>query len=85
MKLINKLFILIIKFYKYFISPILGNRCRYLPTCSDYYIESLKIHGLIKGTILGVKRIITCHPFKLLGGDSGLDLVPNKKDLKKEN
>ncbi len=84
-KIIIFLNICLIKFYKYFISPILGNRCRYLPTCSDYYIESLKIHGLIRGTILGVKRIIRCHPFKLLGGNSGLDLVPNKKNLKKEN
>ena len=77
--------ILIIKFYQQAISQYLPSSCRYLPTCSDYYIESLKIHGLIKGTILGMKRIIRCHPFKLLGGNSGLDLVPNKKNLKKEN
>ena len=83
-KLIIFLNISIIKFYKYFISPLLGNRCRYLPTCSEYYIESLKTHGLIKGSILGIKRIVSCHPFKFLGGRSGLDLVPNKKDLNKE-
>ena len=76
--------IYIIKFYQYFISPLLGNRCRYLPTCSHYYIESLKTHGLIKGSVLGIKRILSCHPFKILGGGSGLDLVPNKKDLTKE-
>ena len=83
-KLIIFLNISIIKFYKYFISPLLGNRCRYLPTCSEYYIESLRTHGLIKGSILGIKRIVSCHPFKFLGGRSGLDLVPNKKDLNKE-
>jgi len=83
-KLIIFLNISIIKFYKYFISPLLGSRCRYLPTCSDYYIESLRAHGLIKGSILGIKRIVSCHPFKFLGGRSGLDLVPNKKDLNKE-
>ena len=83
-KLIIFLNIYIIKFYQYFISPLLGNRCRYLPTCSEYYIESLKTHGLIKGSVMGIKRILSCHPFKILGGGSGLDLVPNKKDLNKE-
>ena len=83
-KLIILLNIYIIKFYQYFISPLLGSRCRYLPTCSEYYIDSLKVHGLIKGSILGVKRIFSCHPFKILGGGDGLDVVPNKKDLTKE-
>ena len=83
-KLIIFLNIYIIKFYQYFISPLLGNRCRYLPTCSEYYIESLRTHGLIKGSILGIKRIFSCHPFKILGGGDGLDVVPNKKDLTKE-
>ena len=83
-KLIILLNIYIIKFYQYFISPLLGSRCRYLPTCSEYYIDSLRIHGLIKGSILGIKRIFSCHPFKILGGGDGLDVVPNKKDLTKE-
>ena len=83
-KLIVSLNIYIIIFYQYFISPLLGNRCRYLPTCSEYYIDSLKTHGLIKGSVMGIKRILSCHPFKILGGGSGLDLVPNKKDLTKE-
>ena len=83
-KLIILLNIYIIKFYQYFISPLLESRCRYLPTCSEYYIDSLKVHGLIKGSILGIKRIFSCHPFKILGGGDGLDVVPNKKDLTKE-
>ena len=83
-KLIIYLNIYIIKFYQYFISPILGNRCRYLPTCSEYYIDSLRVHGLIKGSILGIKRIFSCHPFKILGGGQGLDVVPSKKNLNKE-
>ena len=83
-KLIIFLNILIIKFYQYLISPILGNKCRYLPTCSEYYIESLKMHGFIKGAYLGLKRILSCHPIKILGGGSGLDLVPEKKKLIKE-
>ena len=83
-KIIIFLNIYIIKFYQYFISPLLGSRCRYLPTCSEYYIDSLRVHGLIKGSILGIKRIFSCHPFKILGGGDGLDVVPNKKDLTKE-
>ena len=83
-KLIIFLNILIIKFYQYLISPILGNKCRYLPTCSEYYIESLKMHGFIKGSYLGLKRILSCHPIKILGGGSGLDFVPGKKKLIKE-
>ena len=83
-KFIILLNIYIIKFYQYFISPFLGSRCRYLPTCSEYYINSLRVHGLIKGSILGIKRIFSCHPFKILGGGDGLDVVPNKKDLTKE-
>ena len=83
-KLIISLNIYIIKFYQYFISPIFGNRCRYFTTCSEYYIESLKAYGLIKGSVMGIKRIFSCHPFKVLGGGSGVDLVPNKKDLTKE-
>ncbi|MDC0472890.1 membrane protein insertion efficiency factor YidD [Pelagibacteraceae bacterium] len=71
----------IIKLYKYFVSPIIGNRCRYLPTCSDYFIEALNVHGVIKGLYIGIKRILSCHPLKILGGGSGLDLVPNKKVL----
>jgi|TARA_B110000438_G_C15589994_1_gene553409 putative membrane protein insertion efficiency factor len=60
-------------------SPMMGGRCRYLPTCSDYFIDSLRIHGFIKGSYLGIKRISSCHPIKFLGGNSGLDFVPNKK------
>ena len=82
-KLIISIKINLIKFYQYFISPIFGNKCRYLPTCSEYYKDSLKTHGLTRGTILGVKRILSCHPFKILGGGEGLDLVPNKKNFKK--
>ena len=81
-KLLISLNVGIIKFYQYLISPILGNKCRYLPTCSEYYIESLKIHGFVKGSCLGIKRILSCHPFKLLGGGSGLNFVPKNKITK---
>jgi putative membrane protein insertion efficiency factor len=80
----TNILILIIKFYKYLISPLLGSRCRFLPTCSEYFIEALKTQGLIKGFILGTKRILKCHPFKMLGGNQGIDFVPeaNHKDNK---
>ncbi len=81
----TKILIFIIKFYKYFISPLLGNRCRFLPTCSDYFIEALKTQSLIIGLKLGVKRILRCHPFKKLGGSHGLDFVPIPKDKKERN
>ena len=82
-KLINKFLILVIKFYKYFISPLTSPSCRYLPTCSEYFIKSLKINGIQTGLYLGIKRILRCHPIKILGGKSGYDPVPNIKKGKK--
>ena len=76
LKLLEKFLILLIKFYKYFISPYLPSNCRYLPTCSEYFIDSLKFYGPIKGLLLGIKRILKCHPIKILGGGSGFDPVP---------
>ena len=76
----TKILILIIKIYQYFISPFLGNRCRFLPTCSEYFIEALASQGFIKGFKLGSKRILRCHPFKKLGGSHGLDFVPISKE-----
>ncbi len=76
----SNLLILIIKFYQHLISPLLGNRCRFLPTCSEYFIEAIIKHGSVKGLCLGIKRILKCHPFKKLGGSYGLDLVPIPKN-----
>ena len=83
MKIFNNALILVIKFYKYFISPYLPSNCRYLPTCSEYFIDSVILNGSIKGTILGLKRILRCHPIKFLGGSSGFDPAPNLKKGKK--
>tara|TARA_B100000941_G_scaffold281663_1_gene249356 strand:+ start:56 stop:307 length:252 start_codon:yes stop_codon:yes gene_type:complete len=79
----TKILIFIIKIYKYIVSPLLGNKCRFLPTCSEYFIEALSTHGLVKGFKLGVNRIFRCHPFKKLGGGSGIDFVPTMNN--KEN
>ena len=83
MKIINKFLILVIKFYKYFISPYSPSNCRYLPTCSEYFIDCLEMNGFFKGFYLGVKRILRCHPIKFLGGRSGFDPAPNLKKEKK--
>ena len=80
MNIFSKIFIKIIKFYQYIISPYLGNNCRYLPTCSDYFIESIKEFGLLKGSFLGLKRILSCHPIKLLGGGEGFDPIKKKRN-----
>ena len=79
MKSIKYILIKIIKLYKLYISPYLGNNCRYLPTCSEYFIDSLKEYGVIKGSIKGFKRISSCHPIKFLGGSDGFDPVVKKK------
>ena len=79
MKLINHFLITIIKFYKYFISPFVSSNCRYLPTCSEYFIDCLKFNGPFKGFLFGIKRILRCHPIKTLGGKSGFDPAPNPK------
>ena len=79
-----KILIFIIKFYLYFISPLFGIKCRFLPTCSEYFIDALKAHGLIIGFKLGVKRIFKCHPFKILGGSHGVDFVPIPKNTNRQ-
>ena len=83
MKMINNFLIALIKFYKYFISPYFFSNCRYLPTCSEYFIDSLKINGSLKGSALGIKRILSCHPIRFLGGGSGLDPAIKFKKGKK--
>jgi putative membrane protein insertion efficiency factor len=66
--------IAIIKFYKYFISPVLGDRCRFYPSCSNYSLEALQLHGALIGTYLTLKRLLRCHPFH----EGGIDPVPEK-------
>ena len=83
MRLVNCFLILLIKFYKYLISPYIPSNCRYLPTCSEYFIDCLKLNGISKGFLLGVRRILRCHPVKILGGRSGFDPAPNLKKRKK--
>ena len=76
MNILTYILIKFIKIYKYLISPLIGPSCRYLPTCSDYSIEALKTYGFVKGLLLSLKRIMSCHPW----GNSGFD--PVKKEIK---
>jgi uncharacterized protein len=69
---IGKIFIALIRFYQYAISPYLAPACRFTPTCSHYGVESVKKHGAFKGGWLTLKRIGRCHPW----GGSGYDPVP---------
>ena len=70
--LISYPFILLIKIYQYVISPAIGPKCRFTPTCSQYAVEALQKHGLLKGGWLSAKRISRCRP----GGGHGYDPVP---------
>ena len=76
MNILTYILIKLIKCYRYLVSPLLGQSCRYLPTCSEYSIEALKTYGFLKGLFLSVKRILSCHPW----GSGGLD--PVKKEIK---
>ena len=76
MNIFTYVLIQLIKCYKFLISPLLGQSCRYLPTCSEYSIDALKTYGFLKGLFFSVKRILSCHPW----GRGGFD--PVKKEMK---
>ncbi len=67
--------IALIKGYRYGIRPMLGQRCRFFPSCSEYTLEAVKTHGAAKGAYLGAKRIAKCQPWHA----GGVDPVPEKK------
>ena len=66
----------LIKCYRWFISPVLGPRCRHLPTCSEFALEALERHGLWRGAVLSIGRILRCHPW----GTNGYDPVPEVRE-----
>ncbi|MBU3744958.1 MAG: membrane protein insertion efficiency factor YidD [Sediminibacterium sp.] len=72
-KLVVLPFILLIRIYQYVISPAMGPKCRYTPTCSQYAATALQKHGIFKGGWLAMKRISSCRP----GGGEGYDPVPD--------
>ena len=71
--MIKTIIIFPIKIYQKLISPFLGYSCRFTPTCSNYTIEVINKFGIIKGTLLSIKRILKCNPF----GSSGYDPIPD--------
>ncbi len=80
--IVKKLLLLLIRGYSYLISPLLGNNCRYYPSCSAYTREAIEVHGALKGLWMGIKRISRCHPFH----EGGYDPVPGTEDRReKEN
>jgi putative membrane protein insertion efficiency factor len=65
-----------IRFYRFFVSPMLPPSCRFTPTCSQYAIEAIEKHGALKGLALAIRRLARCHPITWLGGSHGYDPVP---------
>ena len=59
----------VIRLYQYLLSPLLPASCRYHPTCSQYALEAIRKHGAVKGVVLGLRRILRCHPFHRGGYD----------------
>ncbi len=70
----KKLVLALLRGYKKYISPSLGNNCRFLPTCSEYAMEAVERYGIVKGGLLSIWRILRCNPF----GRRGYDPVPEK-------
>jgi len=69
----KRLMIALVRGYQLLISPVLGNNCRYMPSCSAYTIEAMEKHGPLRGLWLGIKRVGRCHPFH----EGGYDPVPD--------
>ena len=83
MNILTFIMIKLIKMYQFIFSPLLGQSCRYLPTCSEYSIESFKEFAFCNGILISSKRILSCHPIKFLGGGEGFDPVQKKIENKK--
>jgi hypothetical protein len=70
--IVNKPFLLLIKGYQYFLSPFIGTQCRFHPSCSNYAYQAIETHGLFKGLVLTIMRVLRCNPW----AKGGLDPVP---------
>jgi putative membrane protein insertion efficiency factor len=68
----KQIVLFLIRCYQLLLSPLLGRHCRFYPTCSAYAYEAIKKYGLLKGILLGTKRLLKCHPFH----PGGVDFVP---------
>ena len=72
--MMKRVLIALVRVYQALLSPLLGPRCRFLPSCSEYACECLEVHGTARGSWLALRRLARCHPF----GKSGFDPVPQK-------
>ncbi|WEG74100.1 membrane protein insertion efficiency factor YidD [Vagococcus intermedius] len=70
-----------VRFYQRYISPGLPRRCRYHPTCSEYMVDAVNYHGAFKGFLMGLGRILRCHPFI----QGGIDYIPLKFSLRRNH
>lgn len=68
----RKILLVLIHAYRYLLSPVFGNHCRFTPSCSRYGLEAIETHGALKGSWLTVKRVASCHPWH----EGGYDPVP---------
>ena len=73
--MIKAILSLLVKGYQWTISPLIGRSCKYYPSCSNYALEALKVHGALKGSWLTFKRLLRCNPFS----HGGVDEVPPKE------
>jgi len=74
-KILTAPLIVMIQAYRYLLSPVIGTHCRYTPSCSQYALEALEAHGVLRGSWLAVKRVSSCHPWHA----GGYDPVPGKE------
>jgi putative membrane protein insertion efficiency factor len=65
----KSLLLALVRAYRYFLSPLLGEHCRFTPSCSQYMMDALHEHGALKGAYLGVRRVLRCHPWHPGGYD----------------
>ena len=72
MQFFRQVLVLPIRFYRTFISPVLGPHCRFAPSCSEYAIEAIEIHGIVRGGVMSIRRVLSCHPWH----PGGYDPVP---------
>ena len=70
----SRLLVLLIRGYGYLLSPFLGDNCRYYPSCSSYAQQAIERYGALRGSWMGLKRVLRCHPFH----EGGYDPVPGE-------
>lgn len=75
-----RILLALISFYRFCISPLMGNHCRFYPSCSEYAQQALLRFGVIQGCYLSIKRLLKCQPFH----SGGVDLVPGQMDTQKD-